>query len=196
MGLQRPTSGDDIYLTYARVSTHGSRDIKTTICMICFVVLIGSGFFVALGGAELLFPAEEEEVGDIQLYRLYVIIEPKDGNFSYNFYIQSSIFNQTDIVDVFSIRGYENETIARGSGNLLWSVEGEQGIDGRVLELDSSTPTDMQFYWFDTIVAENVKELLPDESVNAYQWLFEYSDYIITVQLGPRYNSTTTEVTT
>lgn len=157
--------------------------------MAIFVIIIGATFFVALGGANLLFPEEQEDPELRQLYRLYAILEPKDGNFTHDFYILVSVFNETDVMDVFSIMGTENNTYARGTGNLLWSLD---SLDKKIIELDSTTPTDMQFYWFDSIDSDNVRVLLPDESANMYQWMFDYGDYFIKIQLGPRYNTTTT----
>jgi hypothetical protein len=139
-----------------------------------------------MGGLELIFPEPELTAEQKQLYRLYTILEPKAGNFTEGFFMEVTLFNDTIIVDKFSMAGVTNATEARGNGNLLWSIV---AIDGLVIEIESTTPVDFGFTWFDDIVSSEASEL-PPSARNMYEWTFDYSLYFIRIQLGPRFNQT------
>lgn len=100
--------------------------------------------------------------------------------------MEVTVFNASVIADKFSIAGSVNTSLASGNGNLLWSLNSLNGI---VAEIESTTPTDMGFHWYDTIDSNTVSELSPSER-NMYQWIYEYGLYWIKFQLGPRFNST------
>ena len=170
---------------YTRSGAAYSKDRKPTICVIVFVIIICSGFFIAIGGLDMLFPVIEDPKQS-QLYRMYAFIEPKNGNFSEDFFMEVTIFNVSIIADKFSIAGSANTTLASGNGNLLWSLN---SLDEVVAEIESTIPTDMGFHWFDTIDTDTALELSPAER-NMYQWIYEYGLYWIKIQLGPRFNST------
>lgn len=174
-------------MSYTRVGAAHASDRKSACIVLIFVIIVGASFFVALGGIDALFPVVEDPEQS-QLYRLYVIIEPKSDNFTVSFYSEIIVFNETIIADKFSIRVYENTTSAKGSGNLLWSLN---TIDQLTLEIESVTPVGFEFHWFDTIKSSVVSELAPSET-NMYEWLFEYGSlYWIRVQLGPKLTVTT-----
>lgn len=170
---------------YTRIGAAYSKDRKPVCVIILFVALICSGFFIAVGGMEMLFPVVEDPE-QTQLYRMYVSVEPVNGNFSHDFFMEVTIFNISVIADKFSITGLANTSLANGNGNLLWSLNSLNGI---VAEIESTTPTDMGFHWYDTIDSNTVSELSPSER-NMYQWIYEYGLYWIKFQLGPRFNST------
>lgn len=170
---------------YTRIGAAYSKDRKPLICVIVFVALICSGFFIAVGGMEMLFPVVEDPE-QTQLYRMYVSVEPVNGNFSHDFFMEVTIFNISIVVDKFSITGLANTSLANGNGNLLWSLD---SLDEAIVEIESITPTDMAFLWYDIIDSSTVSELSPSER-NMYQWIFEHGLYWIRFQLGPRFNST------
>lgn len=146
-----------------------------------------SAIFVAAGGLDIMFPKVEDPEKS-QLYRLYVYIEPKGGNFSAAFYSEITVFNSTSISDKFSVRVDANTTAARGSGNLLWSLN---TIDGITVEIESTVPVGFGFYWYSKISSSDASELGPSET-NAYGWIFEYtSSYWIKIQLGPKLTGST-----
>lgn len=170
-------------MSYTRTGAAHSTDRKSAAALIIFVIIVGSTFFVALGGLDIIFPEPSIDPKQAQLYRLYVVIESKGDNYTESFYNEITVFNDTIIADKFSIRAYVNTTSARGSGNVLWSL---QTINEVKLEIESVTPVGFGFQWFDTISSGDVSEMAPSES-NMYEWLFEYGSlYWIRVQLGPR----------
>jgi hypothetical protein len=147
-----------------------------------FAIFVASSFFLAFGGAAYLFPAPQEDPELSQLYRVYVIIEPQEGNFTEYFFSEITIFNHTDVLDKFDIKAYENTSMAKASGYVLLSLN---LIDGLIVEIESQAPTDIGFNWYNQIISEEATELSPSTN-NMWGWEFIYRDYTIKVQLGPR----------
>lgn len=169
-------------MNYTR-SGKSHSDKKEAVYTCLFLIFVFSAFFVAAGGVQYLFP-EVEDPEQSQLYRLYVVLTHETENFTLNFQLDVTVFNESVISDRFRLLGYNGSTYAKATGNLLWSLN---SIDSTVIEVQTITPTDFSFHWYGEIHSEDVQELAPSEP-NKWHWLFIYGRYYIDVQLGPRFS--------